>query len=617
PKTWWTAQALFYDLPLPTTSNIAQIRQLLERTLHVNSLKVSEDTSYLESKANSGFNNLNNQILEKSGLANTDTSTKGAGTVSKVMSASPCKYKLTQSTKSTPNGTGFEVTSGENTASASRLPSGRELPKTLAVKRSALGEYQSGSFIQLTKRAKLATGYGTEHEEPRSQTSQRDRFSQEDFNTQETRNTPPSIDKRRNMPKAADAIVIPPLAVGEFTCIGGGLLHDGHARESLESLRMLLLPAGTGEAITDRSRPKSWWLAQAIHYDLPCSKYANIAALRAQLEAALRANTLALPAKMKTMENKANREFKQLNKEVLEKTGQTNKQSKITEKAPKATAKSAAKGEVKVSKTTTTAKKVTEAARNSSTQDEPRGKGKGKAKRSADEALDDAAPSPQKCVKTSSTQALLTPSSEKAGNRKLVALRDEPDVWEVAPGPSTPKAKQTAKRTAPIGSLLPLPSSGGANPPVDCVTGSWTISCPYVEGEWQMCTDLGMNVVRTHARQHIEANFDLGIAHGVLRSKKMEGRSDGGVYVTFEWVGEENNGPVLPPSASRCGYIKFSRDSDTAFPICKGKIQGLPACGSGGVEFSAVWQGPAGKNGWRWDDFDEEAYEDANRDRWY
>jgi hypothetical protein len=59
------------------------------------------------------------------------------------------------------------------------------------------------------------------------------------------------------MPKAADPVVIPPMAGidGKFSCIGNGLLYDGHARDSPEALRVLLTPnAGGGQPISGRAR---------------------------------------------------------------------------------------------------------------------------------------------------------------------------------------------------------------------------------------------------------------------------------------------------------------------------------------------------------------------------
>lgn len=57
-------------------------------------------------------------------------------------------------------------------------------------------------------------------------------------------------------PKALDEIVIPPMAGidGKFTCIGNGLMYEGHSRETIDMLKMLLLPVAGGEAIGDRAK---------------------------------------------------------------------------------------------------------------------------------------------------------------------------------------------------------------------------------------------------------------------------------------------------------------------------------------------------------------------------
>jgi hypothetical protein len=48
--------------------------------------------------------------------------------------------------------------------------------------------------------------------------------------------------------------VIPPVAVEEFTCAGNGLLYEGHPRDSPAELRLLLLPQGDKNGISDRDR---------------------------------------------------------------------------------------------------------------------------------------------------------------------------------------------------------------------------------------------------------------------------------------------------------------------------------------------------------------------------
>lgn len=63
----------------------------------------------------------------------------------------------------------------------------------------------------------------------------------------------------RMAPAALHPIVIPPIVVDKFSCLGEGLLFEGHARESPAALRDLLLPKGTKNGLADRDRPKAWW----------------------------------------------------------------------------------------------------------------------------------------------------------------------------------------------------------------------------------------------------------------------------------------------------------------------------------------------------------------------
>ncbi|KAG8897679.1 hypothetical protein FRC01_011223, partial [Tulasnella sp. 417] len=464
-----------------------------------------------------------------------------------------------------------------------------------------------------------------------------------------------------NMPKAADPVVIPPLSNidGKFSCIGNGLLYEGHPREKPEALRVLLMPTPGGEAIGDRSRPKAWWTAQAIFYELPCPKTASIPTIRALLEAAVKSNSLALPTKIKDLENKSNREFKKLNKEVLEKTGAgpstggpkaskpAEKASKTSEKASKpsekATAKATAQKPAKMPKAAVEkvpkptpapkppkakapagtsasgaagASKPSKSAPKAAQQDT---KPKGKAKRKADEAFE--------------SQEMAGNQGSSPAKRPRPRKNPKPKVpVDPAPIPSSswPTETYSSDGWGSSGSyhydedgdymmggedyveddLDDLPPRDYAVPPPgsDFIAGSWVVSCPEIFSQWGYSGDFTsrytFNIVRTNGRSHIAADFELGIVHGSLRSKTLEGRPDG-AYTTFEWVGQEENGPVLPPRAEQSGYIKFLKDG-----TCRGKINGIDLCGDG-VDFEAWWTGPPGRNELRWEDFDEEAYERA------
>ncbi|KAG8872149.1 hypothetical protein FRB97_007908 [Tulasnella sp. 331] len=445
------------------------------------------------------------------------------------------------------------------------------------------------------------------------------------------------------MPKEVDPVVIPPLTVQDrFTCIGAGLLYEGHARETPEGLRMLLSPNGTGTAITDRSRPRAWWIAQAIFYNIPCNpKTTNITSIRTALETAIRAKTLQLPSNIRSLETKSNREFKSLNKEVLGKTGVKTKTPAVTtavtaKKAAEATAtKAPPKKAVKApaappappvkppTATKPNTKKIDKLPITAKT------KLKGKGKRSAPDVFDldgdvemENAESPAKRMKL--TKAEGGPSKAKPARKRVDASHFSDNGEDF-----TDQYWDTFGYTE--GFMMPAPSpeyiaqpstSAPAQPPSDSVAGYWAIRCPYIQEQEPKYSEHSadshpytLNVVRTHGDSQIEADLNFGIARGFLRSKQpLEGRAGGGAYVTFEWVGEEEDGQVLPPRKEQSGYIKFSKDTRTGMPRLKGKIQDFAAAGD--VEFEGEWNGPPRKNENRWDDFDQEAYESARIGQW-
>ncbi|KAG8991357.1 hypothetical protein FRB93_002819 [Tulasnella sp. JGI-2019a] len=421
------------------------------------------------------------------------------------------------------------------------------------------------------------------------------------------------------MPKEVDPIVIPPLVVQDkFTCIGAGLLYDGHARETPEVLRMLLLPNGTGTAITDRSRPKSWWIGQAIFYEIPCNpKTATVTAIRAQLESAIRSKALQLPSKIRTLETKSNREFKQLNKEVLEKTG--------------------AKSKTTATATAPAAKKAVTAVTKAET------------KKAVKAPAAPAAAKPPAASKPTAKKSEKPPIAAKAetmakGKRKAADAFDaDGDVEMKNPEAPEKRKKQTAKKSAnthpafgdvddrygsgpathsPISSPSRRARPAASSSSSEVAAGSWAISCPYIQDQWPESagrtgddSPFSLNVVRTHGNMQIEADFHFGILYGFIRSKQpVEGRPGGGAYVTFEWVGREQEGPVVTPSNQQSGFIKFSIDANTGQPILKGKMNSVP--GAGDVEFQGEWTDPPRQNNYRWDDFDEAAYEEARVSRW-
>ncbi|KAF7359114.1 hypothetical protein MSAN_01252900 [Mycena sanguinolenta] len=177
------------------------------------------------------------------------------------------------------------------------------------------------------------------------------------------------------------------------------------------------------------------------------------------------------------------------------------------------------------------------------------------------------------------------------------------------PGPP-PRTKQTARRGNSF--LGPSSQARSSAPRTDVVSGHWSITCPFIAQEWGSeymdPEDFHMNIIRRGGT--LEAEFELGIISGLLRSDRVEERGPNGAYATVRWAGQENEGPVCTPSASRSGYIKFTGDQ------LKGKLNDVPACGEGGVEFEGRWEGGASQITATWEDYNEDAYERANRSRW-
>lgn len=363
-----------------------------------------------------------------------------------------------------------------------------------------------------------------------------------------------------------------------------------------------------------------------------------------------------MPARLRQLENKSNREFNKLNKEVLEKTGggTTGKSTAAIKATGTTSAKPAPAKVAAVPKPPkATAPKPPAATKPAAPKPAPAAKATATAVPKKEKGAKLGEKKPVR-PKAETTQTPTKPKAKQTAKRTAnAAFKEEDDVMDWSPLPnkrSKMEPKEEAMRPASTGfvkeeyaydhddgddddnddghddgygyagsSSMAGPSgSYSGPPPTDCVAGSWEIACRYIADGWDQFSygQFSLNVVRTHARQHIEANFDLGLVNGVIQSKSLEGRTDGGAYVTFEWVGREDDGPVLPPNNRQSGYIRFTKEAGGAMPTLKGAIQGLPACGPGNVEFTGVWRGPPGRNDHRWDDFDEQAYEEARVNRW-
>ncbi|KAJ7215298.1 hypothetical protein B0H12DRAFT_1329579 [Mycena haematopus] len=212
----------------------------------------------------------------------------------------------------------------------------------------------------------------------------------------------------------------------------------------------------------------------------------------------------------------------------------------------------------------------------------------------------------RKTVKVENFDDLEEPHAPRT---KTTARRTMPVVMDAVASSSTMpdppvRAKQTARRGNPFAS----PPARSSGPRTDVVSGHWSISCPTISQEWDYMGDFHMNIIRRGTT--LLGEFELGIISGMLRCDRVEERGPNGAYAAVHWAGQENDGPVCTPNAGRSGYIKFTGDK------LKGKLNNVPACGSEGVEFEGQWEAGARQINASWDDYDEDAYERANRGRW-
>ncbi|KAF7294616.1 hypothetical protein MIND_00998200 [Mycena indigotica] len=390
------------------------------------------------------------------------------------------------------------------------------------------------------------------------------------------------------MAATLEPIVIPPIVIEKFTCAGTGLRYDNQERVAPDVLRTLLLPSGARNGITDRERPKAWWSAQAVFYGLKHTKSMSIQQIRGQLEDALRSNKLAVTQELLDMEYQSNQEFRELNAQVREKTsGAGGGKRKHTEAKGKTSAVEGSPQKKQRVKATTTldAPKKPRAKKATPTP----------APTPMDVDFEDAKPVKQTAKKTG-------PS----------ARQDMPHTFNpFGAGEPVRRTVQTARKSTgraapkrPVG-VNAASSSQGMPRQTDATSGYWTITCPYITQEWDH-EDFSFNIVSRGTT--FECEFELGIIHGLMRSNRVEPRADG-AYVTLEWAGKEEEGPVCCPTNGRTGFIKFTG------PKLKGKLNSVPACGPD-LAFEGQWVGPPTRIQATWDDYNQEAYERANRARW-
>ncbi|KAJ7684401.1 hypothetical protein DFH06DRAFT_1462743 [Mycena polygramma] len=423
------------------------------------------------------------------------------------------------------------------------------------------------------------------------------------------------------MADTLEPIVIPPLKADKhFTCSGSGLRYEEQERVSADSLRTLLLPSGGRNGISDRDRSKAWWGAQALFYGFKYTKTMNIAQVRAQLEDALRDKSkgLRVPQDILDLEFKCNKEFRELNAQVRDKAGMGTKRKREAEPvAPKPTKSKAADAAAPATRTPKVKAKA-----------EPSPDAVPKKKARVEDTVENTKPRTKQTARKT-TQPAEQPDTKprtKQTARKTVKLEDElMDLDE----PHAPRTKTTAKRSVPVpagavassssmpapaprtkqtarrGNPFPSPPARSTAPRADPVSGYWAIDCPAISGQWDYMEDFSLNIIGRGAS--LEGEFELGIINGLLRSDRVEQRPNG-AYAAVYWAGQENEGPVCTPNAGRSGYIKFTGDR------LKGKLNDVPACGD--VDFEGQWVGGASQIVAGWDNYNEDAYERANRSRW-
>ncbi|KAJ7765798.1 hypothetical protein B0H16DRAFT_402647 [Mycena metata] len=464
------------------------------------------------------------------------------------------------------------------------------------------------------------------------------------------------------MADTLEPIVIPPLQVEKhFTCSGTGLRYENEERVSVESLRTLLLPSGGRNGISDRDRSKAWWGGQALFYGLKYTKTMNISQVRAQLENALRDKTLRVPQSILDLEYQYNKEFRELNAQVRDKAGLGTKRKReadpvapkaakskaagaVVPAAPRAATKTKAEPSPKKPRTKKTnddpvaveeaakprpkqtAKKLTPAARPQQMDwmevdvkpvvEAPKPRTKQTARKTTQPANDQWMAMDEDVKPRTKQTARKTMKEEEFDEDDLYGMRTKTTAGRSVPVPAGPVASSSsmpmpappvgAKQTARRGVPFPAPPARSTAPRLDSISGYWSIDCPAISNEWDYMDNFSLNIIGRGTT--LEGEFELGIISGLLRSDRVEQRGPGGAYAAVYWSGQENDGPVCTPNQGRSGYIKFTGDK------LKGKLNNVPACGD--VEFEGQWVGGATQIRATWDDYNEDAYERANRNRW-
>jgi len=312
---------------------------------------------------------------------------------------------------------------------------------------------------------------------------------------------------------------------------------------------------------------------------------------------------MVVPEKILNMEVDTNKEFNQLNARILSKTQPSTSKgkAKATHDPPAPKSKSApgsSKAKVTFDKKEPTTKKPGasrtkkgDASASSATRAAPivgPTKGGARARQPTRKATGDQAPVKRERVKREREDEM------------------EVDLWpkHEAPYPEQGPAKKRARHERPPG-------------PFAWLAGTYRIEAPVISQGWNVSNYFTLIVSIPRLTPHLLlVEFDLGVVHGIMRSRApIETRADG-AYATFEWCGrdgEQFEGVINYHLPGMTGYLKFVRRADGAHTV-RGKIQDLSFVGD--AEFDGIWASPDVSIRSEWGDFSQTAYEYAIAARW-
>ncbi|CAE6498258.1 unnamed protein product [Rhizoctonia solani] len=438
-------------------------------------------------------------------------------------------------------------------------------------------------------------------------------------------------------------IVIQAIVSGPFECLGEGLLHDGVGRDEPSVLKDLVAPTKTSKRtpIEDRERPKKWWKAQCLHYGLQVPSTAPISTYRVHLENAIRQRGgLKRPQDLTSLEIEQNTKFRRLNAEVREATS-----ASTQPKPPKGKAKAAQSAPAVVSEPTSIPAPKAKAKSEPKAKPEPKTKAEPKPNPKPETKPEKKKPGPKakSGAGASSSETTSAPKTTTTKKRKAETIihhvyhydgdradqMTTPSVVEQEPPKRTTKKARIAAPPAPA----PAPRAPSPDLPPSYsqvvprikqtarrqrywkFNGQYEISCTSEE-EWSSPNGCSPSInVRfgDNNEPAFEGFLELpGFMSCLLRLKSGAPQPDDG-YVRFEWCGrEEGMGEILTPNPAMVGWLKVHRDDEKERSYIKGMITGR----YGEFTFNGQKVGPEDLPYYRWEDFGERAYEEANRRRW-